>query len=375
MKAYQIVLLVIVIVALNNVVLFNLPRFSTTDNQTAELSITQESQSIEVPSTAVASQNSPSISKEPQWQDQSAHSEQYRQDSLEGIDFESAFDRFLSSDKFIQALDQYRSGTVPRYQKLQSRMSQLSPEELLSVALDDSNSLEQQMAQRLLAHGDLSEINAQDLRSLYHAEGVTQWAKQKVVIRLMEEGDPQALDWAKQIITDPVGADTLGPDIYSAVYERDPDYFKDYVSTLDLNNVNKSFSALSVVSNDKELSKDFYEENFDRIVDTKSNQIFQYMFNNAEIELTNRQENRVPELFASKSSNRRRFGLSLVQSVKDVNVLRESYSQLNKNTEKLSFLRGLITRETDLEINSLIQELASDSGDQKIQDLVRRLSR
>jgi len=368
MKAYQTVLLVIVIVGLNNVVLFNLTRFSITDNRATGHSVTQVEQDVkslspQVESNALrsVSTKSQSVSAEPLGQDQSTQLSDNEQDSIHGLDLEPVFDEFISSDKFTQAIDLYQSELAPRNIRISDRISKLSAQDLLSTSLDTSNPAEQRIALASLALRDLSDYSSEDLRTLYLAESAESWIKQRALTQLLNEGDLQALDWAKQTINNSSGGEVINTQLYTATYQRDPDFIKEYFSTFDLNNPDRTKTALSFLATDRDLSKFFYENNLERIIETKNNQVFQYMHSVAYLQLSSRQESRVPELFASKNSSRRVFGINLAPSVKDLSVLRESYSHLTKDYEKLAFLQLLAPRgRKDLEIGYLIQELAQN---------------
>jgi len=371
MRAYQTILLVVIVLAVNNAVFFNLPRFFTMDDPATGHLVRQEEQSIKSRLAPVRSYTSRSASKKPhtvfaesEGQDQLTQSDGYDQDLIQELGLEPAFDKFLSSDKFTQALDRHQSEVGRRSEKIFDRLSKLSAQDLLSVAMGKSYPFVPQMAQKLVFERDLNEYSVQDFKSLYLAEGTSEWFKRKALVQLLDRDESQALNWAKQKIKNPAGHETIGTPLYTAVYESDPKFITQHFSNLDLNDFKKSSPALSLVANDMELSKSFYEENFDRIIDIENSQIFTRMRNIVYLELSSKQQSRVPELFASKSRSRRRFGINIARSVNDVNVLRESYSRLNENSEKLALLNILKRKaKRDSAINSLVRELASGPDD------------
>lgn len=375
MKTSKVLLIVIIVVLINNVLL--LSYFSKDSEPSAELSAS--SKDLEVRSNPSNSESrAPNElltldqGLDAQSLGQSAYVPSRESSTGSDTDISSAVRQYIQSEEFERVLDNYQTQAAPRHEEMQSRLNAMSASELHLLAIDSSNSYEQKYAQQFLIQNGLGELGVEEIKQLYHAEGVSEWVQQSLLPRLLEEGDAEAIDWAKQLLYKNTKGQFIGSEIYSSIYDADPDFIKEHINNLDLNDFQKIAGAMSFVMRDADLTESFYEENFDKLLDLNNSTSYEFFHNSAELELSHRQQSRLAELFASKSSKRRGFAIRQAGNIGDANILRDAYSQLSKNSEKLSLLQTLSKRSNNTDVRKLIQELAEDSENADIRKMIRR---
>ena len=364
MKSYQIVLLVIIVVTLNNVVLLNLLGYFSKELETPSAVkpvLDQAEPKLVSPKpdqSVLLTKEVPTVTNDI---DEMPNSHAFESDAAFYSEVANAVKQFALSAEFEQVLERYQANAAPRYEKMQSQLSAMNSSELYALAIDSGSPFEQRYAQQLLVQGGLDDLEAVELKNLYLTEGLDSWIKQSILPKLLDEGDLEAVGWAKQVLVDGPSSEYLGPEFYEAVYEADPDFVTQHINNLDLDGSRKSLDALTFVMQDTDLSKEYYNQNFDKILDAKSSQTYQYLYNKHDLELSNQQQSQLSEFFGSKSRHRRNFAINQVKNIDDVHVLRDSYSLLNRDSEKLTFLKALSDQQKDTEVIGLIKELAADS--------------
>lgn len=375
MKTSKVLLIVIIVVLINNVFLLSyLSKDSETSMESAaggkELPARANSSDIEQRESYELSNSVASL--DIQTESFSDNVSAGEVSAASEADISSAVRQFIQSAEFERVLDNYQTQAAPRHEEMQSRLSTMSASELYSLAIDSSNSYEQKYAQQFLIHSGFGELGVEELKGLYHADGVSKWVQQNILPRLLEEGDAEAIVWAKQLLDDSVAGQHIKSEIYSSIYDVDPDFIKQHISDLDLDDFQQMIGVMSFVMQDPDLTKSFYEENFDELLSLKNSSNFEFLYAGAELELSHRQQSSLAEMFSSKSSKRRGFAIRQAGNIDDVNILRDAYSRLSKNSEKLSFLKTLSGKKNNTDMAKLVQELAADSDNADIRKLIRR---
>ena len=77
----------------------------------------------------------------------------------------------------------------------------------------------------------------------------------------------------------------------------------------------------------------FLKDNFDNILDSENNQIYQMYpyFNYPELELNEGQESKLSDFFKSSDVIKREFAIFFTRNISDIDLLRESYASLKGN--------------------------------------------
>jgi len=365
LKTHHVLLTIIIVVLINNALLLG---YLSKDSEPVVMVSGDTSKQV-TRTDPVADHRVVSDRYSDQDSDLDNHTEQLLNSELEAK-ISEAVDQYLLSGNFTRQLNNYQKEFASEFEEIHNRLTVMSVTELYSVSIDSSNPSEQEYAQQLLAQNGFGELDATQLKSLYLTDDVSSWGEESLLLKLLEGNDAEAIGWVKQKIADGSMAQYQNPEIFSAIFDADPDFVKQHVRDLDLNNPRQSVAALSFIMRDSELSKNFYEQNFDKLLDVKNSQIYQYLYPPAELELSSGQQNRLVELFDSQSRQRREFAISQARNIGDVNVLRDAYSRLSKNSEKLSFLQNLSNGENKTDVALLIQELVAESNDANIREMI-----
>lgn len=368
MKPYQVILIVITIVALNNLLVLSLVGYFSKESSLPATPVNVASKTVPEPEDTLVT-NAESIFEPPAIDTQVAP-DPSPETSAPEEELVSAVKRFVTSKDFEKVLDEYQLSASLRYQQMQKRFSRMGASELYDAAINSDSRTEKQMALAMLNQGKVNDLETSELKVLYQEQSVDEWGKRQILVKLLEEKDPEALNWAKQLLSD--GQVFYGDEVYAAVYEVDPDFVKERLSNLDLSDSQSSASALSFVIQEPELAKVFFEENFDKILESNSNQIYQMGAYSVDFDLSRRQQASLIEFFDSTNRHKRSFAISVSKNIDDVDVLRDAYSRLAKRKDQRNFLRRLSLERMNPDKRSLVQELAADSDDPEIRKMVRR---
>jgi len=362
---YRKVLIVLAILALNNVLLLSFMGYfsSSTDNETVS-SVHSPSLTIE-PNPATAK-----ISAPPQ---QDGKSQESAVTQHESIEIEHAIQQYVYSDQFATVLDEWQLRFRQRSNEMKQRLATMSGQELHAVALDAESRSERIMAFNLLIEDGanrLKQLSNQQIKDIYTQMDSDHWSKASILSLLIKNGDNDALDWAKQAINEnslPRGANY---DLYNSVYDIDPEFIQNHVEQLELDTSNPPNALLSLLYQETDLAANFLSQNFDKILDSKNDEIFMMGISNANLELTQRQQSRMVELFGSTSREKRSFAINLARNIDDTQLLREGYDQLTRKGEKMQFIVSLLHPGAKPEISNLAKELATSSDEPSIQNLI-----
>jgi len=378
MKVHKVIVIVIIVVALNNILLLSLLGYYSDG---PELTPVSRSTPAEAPQEPYSQTGDSVATLQDERQTETTELDNNRQNKSFEVDMsESAYEsevavavkQFVKSKDFEIILDDYQLNAIPRYEELQRRFKAMTASELLTTALDSSKKMEQKYAQQMLVQGKLGDLESHEMKALYQADGVSDWVKQQLLPLLLEDEDSEAVAWAKQSLSEGSSFTYQDREVYAAIYETDPDFIVQHINSMSLDDGYRAFAMISFVTQDEELLKNFYSENFDRLLESKNGKLFQYLKGNNDLELSNRQQSQLAELFESKNRHKRAFAIRQVKNIDDVNVLRDSFSRLRRTKDQRLFLQMLSQDQKDPQMKNLIQELAEESQDPQIRKFLRR---
>ncbi len=366
MKFYQVALTVIIALAANNLVLLHYFKqepvkgatdISATVNRQAEPSISGKQDQREPfpkPSTRqtlVTDDDSLSVDI-----------------NRENQEIVNAFETYAKSERFVSILDGYYLSAATRYEEIEQRLNGLSALELYYIATESDNLLEQQSAMQVLAQSKLHQLGASELKTLYQREDVQQWSKTSILNSLLSENDPEAIVWAKQLISNNTPLSYLSDDLYSAIYENDPDFIRNYINEFDIESGPNAYGFYNFVQQEPKLANEFFTKRIDEILDSENGTLFQFGAYNVEFDMTTRQQSKLLSLFESNNQHKRSFAMSLLGNVDDTGMLREAFSKFERARDKRNFLNALST-DKNAEKQALVKELARNSDDPDLQSL------
>jgi hypothetical protein len=333
MKVYQITFIIIAAVMLNNIALpFYIGHFSK--NQTLEPYVNEATSASAPPYSS-----QPLIAVELIQRPGIVKSEKQQRDSIE---LSQAVENYIDSDKFLVFLESWQKNARQRHSDLRTRMSKMGARELQSsVLLAEGQSERITAFGMLLEGGKLRELSNQELKELYKETSINKSNKEKSLSLLLEDNDAKALDWAKSSIqNDAIGRHT-SPDVYAAIYEKDPDFIIQHVNQIDINTWSPQHGLLGLIQQQPELATAFYTRNLDKILSSNNDQVFIYGTGNAKLELTQQQQSRVVELFDSSNERKRNFAIGLAPTIDDLHTLRQAYAKLNRRQVQMMFIGSL----------------------------------
>ncbi len=360
MKPYQIVLTVITVLALNNLALLSfIGHFSEQKNDTIDVAsngggITlSEAQRSDDEKT---SNSATSLASEQQ----------------DKTDLTQEFENYVRSEQFSAVITDWQRKSRKRNQEISARLVNMNADELYAVAFESENINEKSMALYQLTQGSkYKQLSNEKLKGLYSEDGNDGWARQKFLSTLLERDDSEALGWAKQLITGTSVSRTSSElDIYSKIYEKDPEFMKQHVAETEFSDTPRSFDLFTFLQTEPKLAGPFFTRNFDKILKSQNDDIFKFgMYGIANIELTQQQQLDVTKLFKSKNSNKRNFANSLIEKIDDIQALRGAYAGLRLARDKDRFIGSLLQSGENTEKLALGKEFAANSDDPNVQRL------
>jgi len=375
MKAIYTVLVMLVILAINNVVLLNLlGYFDNNDGAAAQpqqdITVDQrqlDSQPLSQEKTKRERENTPTNKPAENTVSQT------ESNTLDDSEMAEEFRRYTSSEEFSNIIDQHLLSYSSRSSNLQNKLSEMSAQELFQLFIESDDHLESEMAVLTLIQGKTGNLDTLQLKQLYQNPNVPAWGKSAMLTSLLVQGDDESFDWAKEFIRDGGTGAYYDTEMLTQVYEQDPEFIKRHIKGLNLNNNSTGVeSMISFAATNPELSKYFLQNNLDKLLETNNNTLFNWMSHtDSKLELTNQQENSLASLFNSKNPNKRSFAINMVPNISDVDLLRNSYSDLSREEEKIQFLSSLLQTTHSQEHMNLAQELAVSSDNSDIRELVQ----
>jgi len=283
MKTYQIVLIIVILLVINNIALLSfIGHFSEQETAvTAQEGSTPDTAAeVEVSSTIAASSNS----IETPIENSNPALPQTTEVTL-------AVEKYIRSEQFAVVMDDWQLSASQRFGEASARMKKMNGQELHAVMLDAENLIEKMTAlDILLQGGKLKQLSNTQLKSLYTEIEHNHWGKAKLLNVLLENDDPEALVWAKTSITQNAFSNSSSGDIYNAVYEKDPEFITRHLEQFELDPSSSQYSLLTFVSQEPELARLFYARNFDKILNSDNDELFMFGAPSKDIEMTRQQE-------------------------------------------------------------------------------------
>lgn len=361
MKTYQIALAVIAILVLNNLALLSyLGYFS--EKEIANRITIQKSE-VSRGKTDLAQPLASEIETLENQQPQPFQAQ-------ESSELSSAIENFVNSDQFEIVLENWQLRARQRNEELQGRLATMDTSELYTTAVDAQSRTEKAMAfSSLFQGGKLSKLSNQELKTLYTNSVSKEWGKTQLLKQLLENDDEDALSWAKASINDNTLTRGFDHEVFSVVYEKDPGFIKSYIAQVEFDPSDSRLGLFSFIQQEPELASSFYTRNLDQILDSKNSNVFMYGLHGTKIAMSEQQQLKIVDFFGSSNRHKRNFAISLVSSIEDTSVLRDAYSNLSRQQDKLIFLGSLLSPNNNAEASSLARELASNSDDPNIQRL------
>ena len=275
------------------------------------------------------------------------------------------FKDFVKTDEFQKAIDQYRIDLQRRQNAQSQKMSQMTAEELLLDGLDLESNTSNLAMVTLLQDGKFTALDSSQLKLIWNEGRLTQsWSKSSVLQELVNRNDGEALEWAKNAISNQEISEQYSGELYGKIYQYDSAFVDQRLSALDFSN-NETFTVLSSVFTDApEAVSTAITNNIDSILDSRSvsYQQYTYLLSDTEIKLTQAQKFKVTNLFDSQRQQDRQKGISLIASLDDVDTIRTAYSKLSKRNEKLQAIGYLYKKTDDPDYEGLIVELSEEFG-------------
>ena len=282
-------------------------------------------------------------------------------------DFIRAFSRAGKTDELAQVLLEVQMRSQKLYQEIDARYATMSSVELLAEYNESDSSLEKQTALTTLISKEFNDVEPYELKALYETPDLDKWARAAIIQKLVSGGDPDGMQWAKQSLEQSQGVRAfIGTDILSDIYQHEPDFVKEYISNVDLDD-RYAISGLSdLFYQEQELAKEFVGKNFDDMLQSDNRSFLQLGYQVGELNLDRDQQQGLINALVDSNRNKRDFALRLLNNVKDTDLLRDGYQSLERDNDRINFLSSIYSGQREL-----ARELAQNSDNSKIQRFAR----
>jgi len=363
MKSYQIILITIAILALNNLVLLTFMGYFS-----KEKVISTEITTLDAAASLESTKSFPTSSKQPVLSTSQPEISTPLEAQPELI---RRFDEYVQSDQFADALENWQLKYRQRYKEINERLAVMNSDELYSIVIDTQNQTERATAlYQLMQGGKYQQLTDEQMKSLYSETQIEDWSKSRLLTTLVERGDPEALSWAKQSIRSNSASLANNTGLFDVIYDKDPEFIKQYIANVEFEDSSSSVNLISFIQSESDLSDAYFTRNFDKILDSTNDDVFKYIYA-PNIEMTSTQQSRVAELFNSKNRDKRRFAIGLASKITDTTTLRSAYDQLSRSSDKNHFISTLLSDGSNSKNKQLARELAENSNDPSIQQLIK----
>lgn len=344
MKTYQVILIVIAVLAVNNLALLTLVGYFS------------ENQRHSGQSTGL-SNTSQSLSSD---------------EAVDYHDFDEvtlAVEEFVNSYQFTEVLDNWEKRSRRRDEKIGERLADLDSQELHLLSLDTDSDAEREIAFDLLVEqGKLEQLSNDEIKALYVDLENGQSNKAILLALLLDKDDPEALEWAKESFNDSSFSNGSSSEIYAAVYDEDPIFVENHITGVEFDPTQAPPGLLEFVQQVPNLANLYYSQNFDKILSSSSDDVFGFIEADVNIQLSYEQQSKLVSLFASSSGVKRDFAIGLAGIMDDSQLLRDAYSNITRSQDKSAFLASLLSSSSS-DVSDLAVELALNSDDPDIQRL------
>jgi len=282
-------------------------------------------------------------------------------------EFIRAFTSAAKTDELAQVLLEVQMRSQKLYQEIDERYASMSSVELLAEFNESDSPLEKQTALVKLISKEFNGVETYELKALYESPDLDQWARSAIIRKLVATGDADGIRWAKQSLEQNKGAIAyIGTDILSGIYQHDPDFVKDYMNKVDLDDRNAISGLSTLFYQEQELAKEFVSKNFDDILQSDNPSFVQLSYQVGELNLDRNQQQGLVDALVDSNRNKRDFALRLLSSVKDTDLLRDGYQSLERDNDRINFLSNIYSTQREL-----ARELAQNSDNSKIQRFAR----
>jgi len=372
MRTPQWIVLIIMILLINNVLLIrNLDYFYPSLEQT-----TPQPNPPSVPSLVPEPRNTTTIIESPEGALVSTTKTRatLAESTPEQVSFEQDFKQFSETQTFLEIMDQYTLSSGQRMMQQLQQFSSMSAQELYDAFISSENMSDKELALQGLAQGGWGELSSSQIKEIY-LESADSWYGGVEALRiLLERDDPEALLWAKEALNKPTFGLSGGYDLVGLLYQKDPEFIENYVASLDVDKFNNTSRYTMTFIQEPELQKIFYEKNLDKILVSNNSTLFQMPPYNLDMELSSDQQSKVADLLSSRNRSKRRFALSVVNLVKDEQLLRQGYESLTRDRDRQTMLAKFISaRNNDPTTRALVRQLAADSNNPQIRALAEAI--
>jgi len=170
MKSYQIILITIAILALNNLVLLTFMGYFS-----KEKVISTKVTTVDAAASLESTKSFPTSSKQPVL----STSQPEKSTPLEAQpELIRRFDEYVQSDQFADALENWQLKYRQRYKEINERLAVMNSDELYSIVIDTQNQTERATAlYQLMQGGKYQQLTDEQMKSLYSETQIEDWSK------------------------------------------------------------------------------------------------------------------------------------------------------------------------------------------------------
>ena len=270
---------------------------------------------------------------------------------------------YVRSEDFSNVLSDWQADARVRYAQMKERLDQMSAAELHSLMLSSESRTEKSYAMNmLLEHGKFKTLSNDEILNLHiNARESGLWNSGLPLETLLEREEPQALELAKQLISDGASPTQYDSDqFFAAIYDKDPDFIKALVVQTEFNEDAPPYGLMQFISSDAELSKTFFENNLDKVLNSQNTSILNMPINVGKLEINQQQEYKIIDLLNSKSSRQNNLAIRLATKLDNQQVLRDAFNKLDKERSQTEFTISMLRDNPDKRTIALAKEFAEN---------------
>lgn len=292
---------------------------------------------------------------------------------IEAQAFAEAYQNFAQTEEYADLWYRLQRDISRQHFEQSNRYQQMSAEELYASFLGAVSDQERDSILGALQMGKLMDLDVLQIKEIYDMLDDSQNYRTILLNTLVERGDAQALEQAKQLILNPADAFYLQVnELVTAVFDKDPDFIRDYFSNLSLDDIQANRPLLWAMSSNKDLAQLFLQNNIDNVLEVEVDASFAHVGASATLDLSRRQQRKIVDMMDTANPHRRHFAQSLVGNFTEPDLIREAFSRVDRPAEQKTFLFILMRANTSGEMSAVARELAAQSDDESIRRLATR---
>ncbi|MBX2847507.1 MAG: hypothetical protein KTR16_04250 [Acidiferrobacterales bacterium] len=275
------------------------------------------------------------------------------------------FNEYIASEEFKTLLDSRQAERAQLYRDQLASYNSMTSLELIATYQMETNETKKLNIQHALTQKNLSIVNTADIKQILFESSVSSHIKSTLIHELLERGDYEALDLAKLFLTENIENFGYGEayETMKKVFELDRDFVIDLGKSLSLEQFSTS-AILMIFQQDPSAIKAIFQTKLDDILDAENPVIFEnFAYSTAPIELSREQQNTIADLMFSKRSAERNFALTMSHSIEDIDLLRTRFETLETETDKQSFIFGLMKNSDSKPHQELLGEFSGSLND------------